>query len=240
MISLMADLQDMLDAHVRFELARWQGEALGATIVGEVDAAYRFLGTVTFAELLDPEAVAESAVAALCRLELDAAQLADVAGAAVDAARGYAQGSDATLADVVSHDRFTEVATAAIGLTGVRAEAIAQISPASAETVTCREVALLCGASWRASCTESCEPYQYAFFLCPASSTPSSSTPRKARSICSSLRRLRRKRKHDTRDVTCCAVQVARCDAPTAILLPVVWRRRRARGPHVAARTAVV
>ncbi len=128
MISLMADLQDMLDAHVRFELARWQGEALGATIVGEVDAAYRFLGTVTFAELLDPEAVAESAVAALCRLELDAAQLADVAVAAVDAARGYAQGSDATLADVVSHDRFTEVATAAIGLTGVRAEAIAQIT----------------------------------------------------------------------------------------------------------------
>ena len=33
--------------------------------------------------------------------------------------------------------------------------------------VTCRLVALLCGASLRASSIESCEPYQYAFFLWP-------------------------------------------------------------------------
>jgi len=32
--------------------------------------------------------------------------------------------------------------------------------PARADTVTCSEVALLWGTSWRASCTDSCEPYQ--------------------------------------------------------------------------------
>ena len=37
---------------------------------------------------------------------------------------------------------------------------IAQMRPAIADTVTCSEVALLCGASWRASWMESCEPYQ--------------------------------------------------------------------------------
>ena len=49
--------------------------------------------------------------------------------------------------------------------------------PESTATVTCRLVALLCGASLRASSIDSCEPYQYAFFLWPASSTPSSSMP---------------------------------------------------------------
>ena len=49
--------------------------------------------------------------------------------------------------------------------------------PTRHDTVTCRLVALLCGASLRASSIDSCEPYQYAFFLWPASSTPSSSMP---------------------------------------------------------------
>ncbi len=124
----MADLQEMLDAHVRFELARWQGEALVDAVADEVRAAYRFLDSVPLAELLDSEAVADSAVEVLCRLDFDAEFLAEGAVAAVAAARDYAHGSDASLADIVSHEHYSDVATAGIGLTGVRSEAIAQVT----------------------------------------------------------------------------------------------------------------
>src|SRR6185437_15109777 len=64
-----------------------------------------------------------------------------------------------------------------IGLDDAAVRVLPQTTPESTAIVTCRLVALLYGASLRASSMESCEPYQYAFFLCPASSTPSSSMP---------------------------------------------------------------
>jgi hypothetical protein len=124
----MADLEDMLDAHVRFELTRWQGQVLGDTVAEEVSAAYRWLEGVPLAELLDCEAVADAAVEVLCRLEFESEALAEYCVAAVLAARDFAGGSDAQLAEMVSHEQFGSVAAAGIGLTGVRTEVIAQVT----------------------------------------------------------------------------------------------------------------
>lgn len=54
----MSDKQASLDAHVAFELRRWQGEALRNMVTEEVEAIYAWLTTVRLNELVQPTAVA--------------------------------------------------------------------------------------------------------------------------------------------------------------------------------------
>lgn len=54
----MSDKQALLDAHVAFELRRWQGEALRDMVTEEVEAIYAWLTTVRLNELVQPTAVA--------------------------------------------------------------------------------------------------------------------------------------------------------------------------------------
>lgn len=56
------DLQAMLDAQVRYELKRWEGDALKRAVGEEVDALYAWLGTVTVRDLApDAETLAQLA-----------------------------------------------------------------------------------------------------------------------------------------------------------------------------------
>ena len=53
----MIDKQALLDAHVEFELRRWQGEALQSLIAEEVEALYAWLATVRLNEVVQPAQV---------------------------------------------------------------------------------------------------------------------------------------------------------------------------------------
>ncbi len=53
----MIDRQALLDAHVAFELRRWQGEALRSLVDEEVQALYAWLASVTLQEVVRPAPV---------------------------------------------------------------------------------------------------------------------------------------------------------------------------------------
>jgi hypothetical protein len=53
----MIDKQALLDAHVAFELRRWQGEVLRSLVAEEVEALYAWLATVRLNEVVQPAQV---------------------------------------------------------------------------------------------------------------------------------------------------------------------------------------
>ena len=53
----MIDKQELLDAHVAFELRRWQAEALRRLITEEVEALYAWLATVRLNDVVQPAPV---------------------------------------------------------------------------------------------------------------------------------------------------------------------------------------
>lgn len=123
----MTSNDDMLEAHVQFELERWRGEPLTVSLAEEVSALYAWLAGVRLDDLTDVAAVQEAAVQVLCRGELSD----DVVDAVVHvlvAGHVGADGNGTTVAELVPREQFDRAARTVASLAEARAEVIAQVT----------------------------------------------------------------------------------------------------------------
>jgi hypothetical protein len=123
--------QKLLEAHVRFELDRWSGSALTATVESEVVALFEWFTTVRVSELVDAEgaiAVARRVAAAALSDPAVRAATADLVRDALEAALD----DDLTLADVVPRDAYDRLVAVAVSLDGLREDVIRQVTTSDA------------------------------------------------------------------------------------------------------------
>lgn len=124
------DPQELLEAHVAFELARWTGDAWREQVSGEVDALFGWLATVPVADL----ATADSSVA-LRRAAVGALRdpaVRDGAATALVEAVDAALPDDLTVADLVSRGDYDRAVGVVVAMTGVRNEVIRQVTTSQA------------------------------------------------------------------------------------------------------------
>lgn len=128
------DKQKMLDAHVAFELQRWQDDALRATIDAEVGALLAWMESITLNEVVSTEQV----MGFVRRIVVET----PLAPGAVDAIRESAQVAfevlreDATPLDaLVSRPLYDRIAANAIGMDGLRREIAHQVVTSSVYTL---------------------------------------------------------------------------------------------------------
>lgn len=117
----------MLDAHVQFELQRWRGDQLTASLAEEVTALYSWWASVRLDDLLDVAAVQDAAVQVVCRGEVADDVIESVAAAVVAAHLAGADHQE-SLADLVPREHYDRAAHTLAGLTQARAEVIAQVT----------------------------------------------------------------------------------------------------------------
>lgn len=125
------DPSELLDAHVRFELDRWRGDALTASLSAEIGSMLEWLATVPVRDLVDPEAVVDLARrSALALLADPASRRASLRVMASAAQSALPEGtSPADLVDRADYDRLVEVA---IGMDALRDEVVAQVTTSEA------------------------------------------------------------------------------------------------------------
>lgn len=123
--------QELLDAHVRFEMAQWTGERVGATIAAEVASVHAWLASVRLSDVL-PVDVAAPLIARLTEelvVTEDGAELmATVVAAALDAADDHGL----RVKDVLVREDVITFATSAAELEGLRTEMIGAITASTA------------------------------------------------------------------------------------------------------------
>lgn len=123
----MTSNDDMLEAHVEFEVARWRGEPLATSLSEEVAAIYTWLAGVRLDDLTDVGAAQEAAVQILCRGDMSD----DVVDAVVHvlvAGHVSLDGNPTTVVELVPREQFDRVAATVASLTEARAEVIAQVT----------------------------------------------------------------------------------------------------------------
>ena len=106
----MSGSQEMLDAHVRFELDRISGAGLARTVAEETSALFDWLRTVRVADVLpDPEATGQVAVGIVEAVRIDersAELLAEAVVVTVAASAGALPGTDSGSVKVTPLDRY--------------------------------------------------------------------------------------------------------------------------------------
>ena len=121
----MPTMKQMLEAHVQFETARWQGDALQETISEEVHAAFEWLQRVPLQDLVPLETAL-----AVSRDAVRAADITDTAirlcADAVRAAHQAALRDDSLLGDVLDVNAYDKASLAAIRLKDLRGAIIEQ------------------------------------------------------------------------------------------------------------------
>ena len=123
----VSEQQKMLDAHVKFELRKWQGVGLDKTLTTEINAVLDWLDAVTINDLLSDRKALDAAVVA----GLDASTSSLVAEAIVVAAKAIhanAKKDSAKLATLVGKDAHDDLAEAIIGMKDLRSALIAQVT----------------------------------------------------------------------------------------------------------------
>lgn len=93
--------EELLEAHVAFELDRWHGEAFAADVREEVAALQAWLGEVTVGDLLPGADTAHTLATALAAVDLTAAA-ADLATDVLRVIRAALAASEATVGDVAA------------------------------------------------------------------------------------------------------------------------------------------
>ncbi|WP_460826507.1 hypothetical protein [Nostocoides australiense] len=93
--------EELLEAHVAFELDRWHGEAFAAGVREEVAALQAWLGEVTVGDLLPGADTAHTLATALADVDLTAAA-ADLATDVLRVIRAALAASEATVGDVAA------------------------------------------------------------------------------------------------------------------------------------------
>lgn len=123
----MADISDIYEAHVQFELARWQPESVRDTVAEEIDAVFEWLAGVAVSDVV-PQGVAREFIdSAISRFDVSESLVREVS-TAVRAVHKAAQ-QDATLVgDLLDPGAYDEAVTAAIKLTDLRAAITEQVT----------------------------------------------------------------------------------------------------------------
>lgn len=126
----MPDHDAMLDAHVRFEMARLTGDGLDETVRGEVASVFDWLGEVRLDDLAHPEAVTDAAL-----MWVDALSGPEVSTLVLDALVSLKESlaaSPDTVGDVVSESDAVRWATALAGMDDARGELVEQLTTSKA------------------------------------------------------------------------------------------------------------
>jgi len=119
--------QEMLDAHVRFELDRLSGEGLAATIAAQVTATFGWLDTVTLNDLSTPKAVTKILLAHTGTVELTP-ETAELVAGIIGSIHAAALGNTSRLRDVISEESFEQVAGSVARMDELRAAVTTQIT----------------------------------------------------------------------------------------------------------------
>lgn len=114
----MADVEAMLEAHVRFELDRLSPDRLPGTVAEDVEELFAWLGRVPLREVADPGLVAAAVVDAA--RSLDPGALASTAVGIARAVQHELAASDDTLGELVSEDDARRWAEVVAGLDDAR------------------------------------------------------------------------------------------------------------------------
>lgn len=120
----------MLEAHVRFELARWQGDALHSTLHEEVMALYTWLESVRLNEIVQPAHV----VGVIRRTAIDlpiTAEMIDSIRESVQVAFELLQESETTVEAVVPRALYDRAVTSIAGMEELRHEVTRQVVTSS-------------------------------------------------------------------------------------------------------------
>lgn len=123
----VSEQQKMLDAHVKFELRKWQGAALNKTLSTEINAVLDWLDAVPVNDLLADRKSLDAAVAA----GLDASTsplIAEVVVIVAKSIHANAKRDSTKLAALVGKDAHDELADAIIGMKELRRALIAQVT----------------------------------------------------------------------------------------------------------------
>ncbi|MCU0264713.1 MAG: hypothetical protein MUC45_01145 [Actinomycetia bacterium] len=126
----MTDRETILEAHVRFELDRWRGEARQVMLEEEVAALFGWLESLRLTDLVDPEEVRRWARRVLCAPLTDdlLRGVEDVVGAA----HRTLSAEQATLGEVLTRDAYDQAAETFIGMRALREEFTTQLTTNSA------------------------------------------------------------------------------------------------------------
>ena len=130
----MTHYQTMLDAHVEFELQRWQGEALRSTVQEEVAALYAWLGAVKLNALVNQAQVVGVIQRTVIAMPISA-EVIDSMRESVQVAFEFLQEDATTIEAIVPRALFDRVATSVSGMDGLRQEITHQFVNSSVYTL---------------------------------------------------------------------------------------------------------
>lgn len=123
----MPNLDDMLEAHVQFELKQWHGRNLKRNLNEEVEAAYDWVADVPIRDLVGDPGLVDVMVGYICEAPIEAI----VRTAAGDVARTLhrvALADDTRMDGLISKAQFDALAGAGLKLEQVRGEVIEQVT----------------------------------------------------------------------------------------------------------------
>ncbi len=126
----MSTLDAMLNAHVRFEVDRWCGDGLRATLADEVAAAYGWLEKVPLGDLLPREALDAAVRNALVEFPIVDGLVA-VVEEAVKSIHATLLAGDASLGDLLDRRQYDQLTEAIVGMKPLRRELTRQVVQSS-------------------------------------------------------------------------------------------------------------
>ena len=119
--------EEMLEAHVAFELSRWTGEGLAESLTEEVTALFGWFAHVNVRDVLDQKSATEIVDWVIERAEISD-ELAAIIGEAIVAGHKAALADGTLVGDVVSPTTYDAAAAAIIDLRDLREELTAQVT----------------------------------------------------------------------------------------------------------------
>jgi hypothetical protein len=122
----MTDFQAMLDAHVRFELARWTDENLRAMLAEEVEALFTWLGATRLKDVVSPAQMLAWVQQALTAAPITPEMVASLRES-VHVAHEFLQEDATPLGALLSRPLFDRIVTGASGMEGLRREITHQV-----------------------------------------------------------------------------------------------------------------
>ncbi|MGV1036257.1 MAG: hypothetical protein ACOYD0_04425 [Candidatus Nanopelagicales bacterium] len=123
----MPNLDDMLEAHVQFELKQWHGRNAQRSLNDEVHSVYDWLADVPIRDLVNEAGFNETLLGYLCDAPIDRIVRTIAVGVAHTIHR-VALTDDTRLDGLISKTQFDALASAALELEQVRTEVVEQVT----------------------------------------------------------------------------------------------------------------
>ncbi len=121
------EANEILDAHVQFELARWSGDARNAQLTEEISEAFNWLSTVRLNQLFTSAEVVEWCTRYATEYEITD-ELLKMIGAAARSAYVVASKDETRIGELIPEGSYDAVAAALIDMDDLREEITTQIT----------------------------------------------------------------------------------------------------------------